>query len=564
MTHDTTHHNGSTSTGGGSGPAPGGAAAAGFHEVDEAELRAQVAQKMGGGDWGEIASPTSMVPDQESYPLWPGDLEGVLGAISRRTGASRSTTAAALLPAVATLTSFHYDVVTLAPRPSPTSCYCAAITESAWRKSAAAAEAWRPHWEADGVVAARHTALLREAKRLERAAAGGKRGSGGGDETEGQDPRESCPNAVRSDDTIEVIRARLAKGRPVLFQAVDEAAVCVKGFSFSGDRLYRTLGVYSTLWTGVANGEARITGGPDGGGREIFLKGGSYAFNASWLGQDAVLSPLLTSEAAALGLSGRMLVARDSVRPHVEPALPGDEDVVNLYETKVVRWRRHQDAPTIYRDWQLPARETIGMTGAARDRLYEYNVEMMTVTDSLMEDGRLAEQGAAGRAAEMAARVAGVFAAWEAWRIVPDQNGGMQIQAPSGTADKPQVEADLIEATIGLVEWYRRELRRVVDSAGSKDKVKVLAGCVKILAEAVENPLKFNGGAQTLVNNDGHISLQTILARFGPPAVRGDIDYKTEIIEALVQERYVREVQGGRGQFAVHPQIGRVVKRRRR
>ena len=53
----------------------------------------------------------------------------------------------------------------------------------------------------------------------------------------------------------------------------------------------------------MANGEARITGGPDGGGREIFLKGGSYAFNVSWLGQDAVLSPLLTSEAAALGLS---------------------------------------------------------------------------------------------------------------------------------------------------------------------------------------------------------------------------------------------------------------------
>ena len=193
---------------------PGARLRQGFHEVDEAELRAQVAQKMGGGDWGEIASPTSMVPDQESYPLWPGDLEGVLGAISRRTGASRSTVAAALLPAVATLTSFHYDVVTLAPRPSPTSCYCAAITESAWRKSAAAAEAWRPHWEADGVVAARHTELLREAKRLERAAAGGNVGAGGGDEAEGQDPRESCPNAMRSDDTIEVIRARLAKGRP--------------------------------------------------------------------------------------------------------------------------------------------------------------------------------------------------------------------------------------------------------------------------------------------------------------------------------------------------------------
>ena len=140
----------------------------------------------------------------------------------------------------------------------------------------------------------------------------------------------------------------------------------------------------------------------------------------------------------------------------------------------------------------------------------------------------------------------------------------MQIQAPSGTADKPQVVVDLIEATIGLVEWYRRELRRVVDSAGSKDKVKVLAGCVKVLAEAVENPSKFNGGAQTLVNKDGHISLQTILARFGPPAVRGNIDYKAEIIEALLQERYVREVKGGRGQFAVHPNIGRVVKRRRR
>ena len=68
--------------------------------------------------------------------------------------------------------------------------------------------------------------------------------------------------------------------------------------------------------------------------------------------------------------------------------MPGDEDIVLLYEAKVVRWRRHQDDKTIYRDWQLPARQTIGMTGAARDRLYEYNIEMMTVTDSLMEDGR--------------------------------------------------------------------------------------------------------------------------------------------------------------------------------
>ena len=553
MAHDNRHPDGDIPTGGDSGPASG--PEDDFQEVDEDELRLQVRHGISEShEWGEIAPPTPMVPPQAPYPNWPGDLERVLAAISRKTGASRSTTAAALLPAVATLTSFHYDVVTLASKPSPTSCYACAISESTWRKSTAASEAWDPHLRADAAVSDRHTQVVEEAK---------GRGKPD-DEAEGPAPRDYCPIALRSDDTIEVVRIRLAKGRPVLFQALDEAAVTVRGFSLSGERLVRSLGIYSTLWTGVANGEARIGGGVGGVGREIYLKGGAYAFNVSWLGQKSVLTPVITSEAAAMGMSGRMLVAWDSVRPGVGEKIPGDDAVVDLYQAKVFQWRDLQDIETVFRAWELPDRQTIGMTAPAMGQLHEYNRQMMMAADSLLEDGRLLEQGAAGRAAEMAARLAGVFAAWEAWPMVRDGAGNVLIQEPSGTADQPQVDLDLIEATMAIVEWHRRELRRVVDAAGATDKVRVMDGAVRVIAEAVADPARFNRSGQRLVDSHRHITLQTLLAMYGPAAVRGDVDYKTDIIEALVQERYVWQVEGERGRFAVHPNISRAVRRRGR
>ena len=403
MAHDNTYPDGYVPTGGASEPTSRPAVE--FQEVDEAELRLQAGNRIQGDhDWGEITRPTQVVPQQEPYPPWPGDLEGVLGAISRKTGASGSTTAAALLPAVSALVSFHYDVVTLASKPSPTSCYTCAISESTWRKSSAASEAWDPHRKADSAVSDRHRQVVEAAKRA-KSVGKGKPMDGA---AEGPAPRDWCPVALRSDDTIEVIRSRLAKGRPVLFQAVDEAAVHIRGFSLTGERQLRTLGIYSTLWTGVANGEGRIGGGVDGGGREVYLKGGAYAFNLCWLGQRTVLTPLITSEAAATGMSGRLLVAWDSVRPAVGEKLPGDDPVVDLYQSKVFQWRELQDRETVFRHWTLPDRQTIGMTAAAMERLRDYNGDMMTVTDALLEDGRLLEQGAAGRAAEMAARRGGV------------------------------------------------------------------------------------------------------------------------------------------------------------
>ena len=527
--------------------------------MDEAELRLQVGNRIQGDhDWGEIAPPTPIIPQQEPYPPWPGDLEGVLAAISRKTGASRSTTAAALLPAVATLTSFHYDVITLASKPSPTSCYTCAVSESTWRKSSAASEAWDPHRKADAAVSVRHKQLVQETKDRAKSAGKGKRN----EETDGPAPRDSCPVAIRSDDTIEVIRSRLLNGRPVLFQALDEASVSVKGFSLTGERQLRTLGIYSTLWTGVVSGEGRI--GTTGDGREVYLKQGSYAFNLCWLGQRSILAPLITSEAAATGMSGRMLVAWDSVRPHVEGKLLGDDAVVDLYQSKAVQWRELQDRETLFRDWELPDRQTIGMSAAAMERLRVYNGDMMIATDALLEDGRLLEQGAAGRAGEMAARLAGVFAAWEAWPMVRDQTGNMLIQAPADAANQPRVDVGLVEATIAIVEWHRRELRRLVDSAGATDKVRVLEGTVRVVAEAVATPERFNRDKQTLVDSNGHISLQTLLARYGPASIRGDVDYRAEVIDALLQERYVREVEGGRGRFAAHPDIHKAVRRRGR
>ena len=531
-----------------------------FQEVDEAALRLQVGSNgiQEDHDWGEIAPPRPTPPAQEPYPKWPGDLELVLGAISRAAGASRPTTAAVLLPAVSTLTSFHYDVMTLASNPSPTSMYTCAISESSWRKSSAASKAWEPHWRADAAVSDRYEWLVKETKEKAKSAGKGRRV----DSAEAEGPRERAPIAIRSDDTIEVIRHRLAKGRPVLFQALDEAALSLGGFSFTKERLIRTLGIYSTLWTGLANGEGRIGSGVNGG-REIYLKGGAYALNVCWLGQKGVLAPLITSEAAALGLSGRMLVAWDSVRPRATERLPGDVQVVDLYQSKVSQWRELQDRETIFLDWDLPDRQTIGLTAAAMAWLRDYDDEMMKVADLHLDDGRLLEQGAAGRAAEMAARLAGVFAAWTAWPMVPDGAGNVGLQEPSGAVDQPQVGLDLIEATIAIVEWHRRELRRVVDGAGATEKVRVMEGAIRVIAEAMENPEKFNGNGQVLVDDHGHVALQTLLAQYGPAAIRGDVDYKADIIEALVMERYARQVEGGRGRFAMHPKISRAVRRRR-
>ena len=143
-----------------------------------------------------------------------------------------------------------------------------------------------------------------------------------------------------------------------------------------------------------------------------------------------------------------------------------------------------------------------------------------------------------------------------------DGAGNVHIEKPSGAADQPQVDLDLVEATVAIVEWHRRELRRLVDSAGATDKVRVMDGAVRVIAEAVANPQRFNSDKQLLVDSRGHITLQTLLARFGPAPIRGDIDYKAEIIEALLQERYVREVEGGRGRFAIHPDIHQAVRRR--
>ena len=531
-----------------------------FQEVDEAELRRQIRNGIGEDhDWGEIAPPRPTPPPQERYPKWPGSLDELLGAVSRRTGASRSTTATVLLPAMSALISFHYDVATLASKPSPTSIYACAITESTWRKSTAAVVVWEPHWLADATVSDRHKQLVRATKEQAKSASKGKQV----DSAEDEAPREWVPILMRSDDTIEVIRQRLARGRPVLFQALDEAALSVGGYSFTGQRLIRTMGIYSTLWTGVPNGEGRIGSGVNGGGREIYLKGGAYALNVCWIGQKNVLTPLITSDAAAMGMSGRMLVAWDSVRPDSTDALPGDAQVVDLYQSKVLQWRQVQDDKTIFRDWDLPDRQTIGMTAEATARLRDYNDEMMHAADLYLDDGRLLEQGAAGRAAEMATRIAAVFAAWEAWPMVPDGAGNITLREPSGAVDQPQVGLDLIEAAITIVEWHRRELKRVVDSAGATDKVRTLEGAIRVIAEATGNPDKFNGNGQVLVDSHGHVTLQTLLAQYGPAAIRGDVDYKAEIIEVLLTERYVREVEGGRGRFAIHPNISNAVRRRK-
>lgn len=465
-------------------------------------------------------------PTQETYPDIPGTVGRVIDSVTRISGCSRPIAALGVLGALSALAAFDWDVQTLAPSPRPLSLNVIGISESTWRKSTAWQMIWEPHLRADEEVEDSWRLAGRE---YQKAAAG--------ERDHYTRPRGASPKLIRGDASVEALKQRLFEGRPCQTQVSDEAGDLLR-WAFAERNLSATFGFYSKCFDATEHFDDKATIS-----REVTVR--RYRHQLALAGQSHVMMRVVTHAAAADGFIGRILIAKDDFRPPRESApTVDDRENLRLYNDAVLAHRRRQDQGMHLADTGWPTPMVLRLDPDATGFLQSFNNEMEVDTDKLHASHALHERAFAGRAAELAARLAGVLSAAEWYLRHPDAKPGTEDAQP-GMQD--------VQTACEVVRFHQAELGRILAIASGNQLADSANRVLQWLREELQ--AKRDGGTALHINERGHVALTRLVndrVRSGPLR---DPEFRKRVIAALEHEVLIAPVLGRRGWHHPHPDL---------
>ncbi len=463
-------------------------------------------------------------PDLYPVDVFPRELSEVIPAVQRLAQCPAAIAGAALLGALALLVQHDWRVQTLAPHPSPAGLYLVAIAESGLHKSTAFGLMADGHQQAD---------ILMESRWNEAVQRGAVK-----EECEGRMLRSSLPVALLSEFTTDGMLRQLQDGRPAVASWEAEAGTLIN-LSFHGNRSPRTMGYLNKGWEGAALFKT-LADGQAG----IYVPQGSYALSIVWAGAPAVMLPVIFGRDAAHGFTARCLVSKDSELVDPGDPLEGDGDLVQLFNDVVFRVRERQDHGMEYAPAAGESRRRdrlVRLSTAARDLLKDFYSDRRSLASRWRHNGQNHEAAFAERAPEHAARIAGVWTAWEAYR------------AAGPAPDELCSDAGTVERAILLVDWYLGEVVRLAPVGGVTLKAACAEHLAAMIAKVIANPASRQGEPPLL--NDHGVLVNSVASGWGRRELRGNPDLRREVTKVLVDHGHIRP-SGFKGRYEPHPRLG--------
>lgn len=478
-------------------------------------------------DWAPLPQNAEMSgPDQQDYPPIPGFTGRVVDSTVRLSGCSRPVAALGAIGALAALAAWDWNVATLAPDPKPVSIHVLASSETTWRKSTAWEPLWRPHLESDEDVEAAWLEAKAQFANLSDE-----------DRPRGCRPRAHNPQMTRGELTIEALKVRLATGRPCQALYSDEAGEVLR-WSFQGSRINGTLSFLSKVFDGRELYDDKLVIS-----REIALR--RYRFQVVLAGQGPVIVPLITHPAASNGFSGRVLIAKDDRRPpRSQPPDENDREVLRQYSRMIRAHRRRQDLGLELAETAWAEPQILRINPDAQAYLARFHQEMETKADDFHNEGRVHEQGFAGRAAELAARLAAVFSGVDWYEANPGGRPGAEDGHPG------LVE---VRAACEVVKFHLHELGRIIAISGNTELGSAVEKVIEWIKEALLETR--GGGVSRHVDERGHVALVRLINDRMRTGKLRDPEYRRRVIGVLENEPYVRPATGRRGWYEPHPDL---------
>lgn len=384
------------------------------------------------------------IPEGEPYPVHAlGPLRGAVEAVHYRRQAPVAIPAQSALAVAALALQAHADVETLGGY-RPLSLYCLTIAGSGERKSSCDDDLMQAMHEYERAQEqnyreARKAWAIDHAiwkKRQEKVLNNVKSGKADRGELEALGPEPSPPplhNRLASEPTYEGLTRLFAEGQPTLGLFSDEGGQFLGGFAMSQDNRQKTLAALNDLWQGKP---IRRTRQGDGA---FTLHGRRLSLHL--MAQPIVVHALLADPLASdTGFLPRCLICepQTTIGTRLYRADPADMaalddfaerlgDILNTGMTMDPETRELRPRP-------------LRLSPAARQALIVFSDEV--------EQGQAAGQpfegirGYASKAAEQAARLAGVLTLWADYAV-------------------QEVPAEAMHCGITLARWYLGEALRL-------------------------------------------------------------------------------------------------------
>lgn len=271
----------------------------------------------------------------------------------------------------------------------------------------------------------------------------------------------------------------------------------------------------------------------------------SYSHLLAVVGPRSELMNVICHPAAQDGFAGRCLVAQDDRRPpRPDPVREEDKDILRRYHGAVLAHRRRQDQGRHVEGatWLDPV--TIELDPGARRLLHEFQTETESESDTLRDRGALHQAALAVRAAEVAARIAGVLAAGE-W----------YIQHPYETPAPEDVHVGVAElrTAFDITRFHLDELGRILSLEAKSEEADAANRILDWVREELRQQRE--GGAPRHMDERGQVCVTRLIndrVRRGP--LRDPV-FRRAVVARLVQEHYLAEVPGRRSWFWINPAL---------
>ena len=416
------------------------------------------------------------IPEGEPYPVEAlGPLRAAVEAVQGQTLAPIAIPAASALSVASLAVQGFCDVETLGGA-RPLSLYALTVARSGERKSSCDAplmsalrifEKEQAKERRDDVAAWENAHALWKGERDRilseaRKGKGEKRTAAEADlEALGREPSAPpSPDRTVTEPTYEGLTRKFAEGMPTLGIFSDEGGQFLGGFAMSSDNRQKTLAALNDLWQG--NPIRRTRAGE-----------GSYTLYGRRLAVHLMVQPSVARSfmsdpmAADTGFLPRFLMCEppSAIGTRLQAHVRNDGVALAAFAHQL-SCILETPLPMNMESRELEPR-VLPLAQDAREMLTAYSDH---VEAQQAPGGDLANvTGYASKAAEQAARIAGVLTAW-------------------GDLDAPAVSLDAMEAGIALADFYLSEARRLADAANVSEEIERADTLRKWLLERWEHP----------------------------------------------------------------------------
>ena len=510
------------------------------------------------GQGGQASRKRSTRPARRASPGWPipepiglelapaepypaeslGRLRPVLELIVKRAGVSLPIAAASLLPSVSLLAQKGCRTMSLGPAEVPLGIYSCGLVSSGGRKTTSFHDSFKAHLEADGIIAARHSAALDEYARHNRRE--------DGDWEPHRIPRKSPPIALQTDITKAALVQGLSRGRLAQCLSSSDAGVMMSNWSGRGPQAVETFQTLTSLWDGQAHTLSRSKIG-------FHLSG--HTLSIAWLAQRE-FSQWLFSKTGEMGLSARFLVCSDD---HWTAPTITDEEIDALVAAEAANQGTPPVDPVLQRFW-----DTISAVRAVQDEELEYQPDaILTIVAPpqligrtseafryLLHYGRetddraLREENAHvrsfwRRAPEHVCRLAAAMVAWERYEAETLSATGAVGPMPPATIDEGAAQR---AAT--LIDWYGGEMARITGPSGYTECASLAHTLSSLLSKASAGEILQNRqSGRSYLSNDGRVQVRSLIAQ-RMKGLSKDPDLQENVLRVLQRHEHIR-MRGG-------------------